>query len=260
MHLKDLSEAVALIALEVHPDRVAAICSALASSPSQDVTDIVKSCVGAGFPSQLMHHFETAIGKHPNATCADLALMFQAASMTAVLAARISSIELVWTGPTTGLVPVRHTVQVLAGLIDQAVHELFFVSFVAYDVTSIISALQRAVLRGVKLSVLVEQSKEHGGNLTVDSLGKLRRKIPEAKFYVWDRTVLPESSLSASVHAKCAVADSSVAFITSANLSDAAMERNMELGVLINRGPLPEQLHRHLNALVATRHIVELCL
>lgn len=256
--MRDLSEAVALIALEVHPDRVAAICSGLASSPSQDVASIVKSCIGAGFSSHLMRQFETAMGKHPNASCADLALMFQAASMTAVLAARISSSELVWTGPATGLVPVRHTVQVLAGLIDQAVHELFFVSFVAYDVPSIISALQRAVLRGVKLSVLVEQSKEHGGNLTVDSLGKLRRKIPEAKFYVWDRTELPESSLSASVHAKCAVADSSVAFITSANLSDAAMERNMELGVLINHGPLPEQLHRHLNALVATRHIVEM--
>ncbi|MBN8420810.1 MAG: DISARM system phospholipase D-like protein DrmC [Verrucomicrobia bacterium] len=252
-----MSEAVAIIALEVHPDRVAAICSALISSQSHDVASVVRSNVGAGFSSQLIRQFDTAIVKYPNVSCADLALMFQAASMTAVLAARISSSELVWTGPATGLVPVRHTVQVLAGLIDQAVHELFFVSFVAYDVPSIISALQRAVLRGVKLSVLVEQSKEHGGNLTVDSLGKLRRKIPEAKFYVWDRTALSDSAQSASVHAKCAVADSSVAFITSANLSDAAMERNMELGVLINRGPLPEQLHRHLDALVATRYIVE---
>ena len=257
MHMRDLSEIVALIALEVHPDRVAAICSALASSPSQDAVNIVKNCVGAGFSSQLMHQFGGAMERHPNASCADLALMFQAASMTAVLAAKISSSELVWTGPATGLVPVRHTAQVLAGLIDQAIHELFFVSFVAYDVHSIISALQRALLRGVKLSVLVEQSKEHGGNLTVDSLGKLKRRIPDAKFYIWDRSGFADSSLSASVHAKCAVADSSVAFITSANLSDAAMERNMELGVLINRGVLPEQLHRHLKALVATRHIVE---
>ncbi len=255
----ELSEAVALIALEVHPDRIGAICSKLASASGEDPVSVVRNCIGAGFATHLTQRFAEAKAKHPSVSGAELALMFQASSITAALAAKGSSIELVWTGPATGLVPVRHTAQVLAGLIDQAVHELFFVSFVAYDVSSIISALQRAVLRGVKLSVLVEQSKEHGGNLTVDSLGKLRRKIPEAKFYVWDRTELPESSLSASVHAKCAVADSSVAFITSANLSDAAMERNMELGVLINRGPLPEQLHRHLNALVATRHIVEMC-
>ena len=34
------------------------------------------------------------------------------------------------------------------------------------------------------------------------------------------------------MHAKAAVADSRVAFLTSANLTEAALERNMELGVL----------------------------
>jgi phosphatidylserine/phosphatidylglycerophosphate/cardiolipin synthase-like enzyme len=36
------------------------------------------------------------------------------------------------------------------------------------------------------------------------------------------------------MHAKAAVADSSTAFLTSANLTEAALERNMELGVLIH--------------------------
>jgi cardiolipin synthase A/B len=57
---------------------------------------------------------------------------------------------------------------------------------------------------------------------------------------------------SRSVHAKCAVADGAVAFITSANLSTAAMERNMELGVLIRGGTIPDNLDRHLDALVTT--------
>jgi hypothetical protein len=38
----------------------------------------------------------------------------------------------------------------------------------------------------------------------------------------------------------------------SANVSDAAMEWNMELGVLLRGGQLPGQLDRHLAALVTT--------
>ena len=63
---------------------------------------------------------------------------------------------------------------------------------------------------------------------------------------------MPDGRPIGSVHAKCAVADDRIAFLTSANLSEAAMERNMELGVLVRGGHLPEELHRHLEALVKT--------
>jgi len=63
------------------------------------------------------------------------------------------------------------------------------------------------------------------------------------------------ASATGAVHAKCAVSDGKLAFITSANLSTAAMERNMELGVLVRGGHLPDELHRHLNALVATETV-----
>ena len=41
------------------------------------------------------------------------------------------------------------------------------------------------------------------------------------------------------MHVKAAVADSRIAFLSSANLTEAALERNMELGVLIRGGHLP---------------------
>jgi phosphatidylserine/phosphatidylglycerophosphate/cardiolipin synthase-like enzyme len=53
------------------------------------------------------------------------------------------------------------------------------------------------------------------------------------------------------------VADGKLAFVTSANLTDAALEKNMEVGVLIKGGNIPNQLDRHLEALVTTRTIVE---
>jgi len=63
-------------------------------------------------------------------------------------------------------VPVRHTAQVLTGLIDEARAQLFLVSFVAYHVRSVVAALQRAVERGVRVTVLFERSREQGGNVT----------------------------------------------------------------------------------------------
>lgn len=52
------------------------------------------------------------------------------------------------------------------------------------------------------------------------------------------------------MHAKAAVADSRTAFLTSANLTEAALERNMELGVLIRGGTLPPSIDRLIDALL----------
>lgn len=52
------------------------------------------------------------------------------------------------------------------------------------------------------------------------------------------------------MHAKAAVADSRIAFLTSANLTEAALEGNMELGVLIRGGTLPALIDRLIDALL----------
>lgn len=49
--------------------------------------------------------------------------------------------------------------------------------------------------------------------------------------------------------------DGGVAFVTSANLTQAAMEWNMELGVLSPGGKVPLQLERHLEALITTKRL-----
>jgi phosphatidylserine/phosphatidylglycerophosphate/cardiolipin synthase-like enzyme len=57
--------------------------------------------------------------------------------------------------------------------------------------------------------------------------------------------------------AKAAVADSRVAFLTSANLTEAALERNMELGVLIRGGTLPASIDRLIDALLESGELQE---
>ena len=230
------------------------VCSALGVCADMNALAVVKDALGSAFSPALMTGLSKALKANPQITPLELSALFRVSSVTASLAAGASSVELVWTGPATGMVPIRHTAQVLIGLIDDARDRLFLVSFVAYHVGGVVDALRRATERGVQVRVLLEQSKTQGGNVSVDSIAMLRHSVPRAQLYEWDKSGA-EASPSASVHAKCVVADGAVAFVTSANVSDAAMERNMELGVLLRGGQLPGQLDRHLAALVTTKQL-----
>lgn len=254
--MRSLLEAVAHIALEVHPDRIEAVCGALTSLPNRNFSAVLKTSLGSNFSPRLLEGFARAIQEFPEVNAAELTAIFRAAAATAEIATQASSSELVWTGPGSGLVPVRHTEQVMTDLITEAVSSIFVVSFVAYDVLSVLEALTRAITRGVAVRALLERSQAHGGTVSLDSFAMMRAALPQARLYFWDRDT-GAVGLGASVHAKCVVADSDSAFITSANLSNAAMERNMELGVLIRGGPLPSQLERHLLALINTKHLKE---
>jgi phosphatidylserine/phosphatidylglycerophosphate/cardiolipin synthase-like enzyme len=92
-------------------------------------------------------------------------------------------IELVWTGPSSKLVATRKTEQALLQVIDAAMNRLFMTSFVAYDVASVMKALERATGRGVKVSMLLEASDKQGGNLSFDALGKMKAALPNAHIF-----------------------------------------------------------------------------
>ncbi|MCP6302749.1 phospholipase, partial [Klebsiella pneumoniae] len=76
--------------------------------------------------------------------------------------------ELVWTGPTTPFVSARRTEQALLQVISTAERTLFITSFVAYDVSTIVKALNAANERGVMISILLELSQKKGGSLNFD--------------------------------------------------------------------------------------------
>lgn len=162
-------------------------------------------------------------------------------------------IELVWTGPSSRLIATRKTEQALLQVIDAADHRLFMTSFVAYDVASIMAALKRASDKGVAISMLLEASDKHGGTVSIDAIGKMKATLPDARVYSWSERDVGFSG--GKVHAKVAVADEYFCFVSSANLTGHAMEKNMEAGVLVRGGATPRDLHRHLEALVTT-HVI----
>jgi len=79
----------------------------------------------------------------------------------------------------------------------------------------------------------------------------MKSLFPSANIYSWSgKSNLNADQPDGAIHAKCAIADSELAFITSANLTTAAMERNIELGVLVRGGKIPVEINKHLNSLI----------
>lgn len=74
----------------------------------------------------------------------------------------------------------------------------------------------------------------------------------QAKLLQWpsERRPRDEQGHAGLVHVKAAVADSRIAFLSSANLTEAALERNMELGILLRGGHLPAAIDRLIDALL----------
>jgi cardiolipin synthase len=178
----------------------------------------------------------------------ELAGLMLGASHARVRAERDSSIELVWTGPTTRFVPMRRTAQVLVDLIAAARSEVFLVSFIAYDIDRVLAAMRDAIGRGVRIRVLLEASTVHGGTLNVDPAALIRGQAPGVELFTWKER--SAAFVDGKVHAKVVVVDGARAFITSANLTGNALEKNMEAGVVIHGGAVPKTLSDHLQALI----------
>lgn len=159
-------------------------------------------------------------------------------------------IELAVTGPSTYVVPVRKTEDVLLDLVAAAKHHLTLISFAAYKVDSLVEAIATAVSRGVKARILLEDSAS--GNLDASPVETFASLSGYVSMLTWDLDKRPlHGSHYAAMHAKAAVADSRVAFVTSANFTGKALEQNLELGVLIRGGRVPAQIDKHLDTLIA---------
>jgi cardiolipin synthase A/B len=250
--VEKLLDAVGAVVCLVSPEKVQAIASRIRRTDASRAIGYLSGVVGtptaAGVIDKLVEAWSTTtVGAE------ELASMLLAASHVFTKVASQQSIELVWTGPTTPFVSARRTEQALLQVINAAEHTLFISSFVAYDVSTIVKALNAAGERGVTINMLLELSLDHGGSISFDAIGKMRVLVPAATLYAWREKVDP--FINGSVHAKVAVADGHVCFITSANLTGHAMEKNIEAGVLISGGKLPKLLDDHLRALIDTNVI-----
>ena len=256
--MSDIWKIIADIGVELPPARIDVVANGIASFSSN--TDLVrnKAIWGPFIEGSLIDDLDAAWRRNSQLSPLEVAAALRGASGTATLLSSREAVEMVWTGPSSGLVASRHTEQVLLEVINSARRKLFLVSFVAYDFASFNKALKDAVGRNVTINILLESSKEHGGKINIDSIASFKKALPSAHIYAWAPSSKKTEKGNGAVHAKCAVSDGSLAFITSANLTRAAMENNMELGTLIRGGTIPGQLERHLEALITTKVLVKI--
>jgi phosphatidylserine/phosphatidylglycerophosphate/cardiolipin synthase-like enzyme len=169
------------------------------------------------------------------------------------------SLELVWTGPDVGVVPLRRTEQALLQLIDSASRRITVVSYAVYNIPRIGEALVRAADRNVAINVVIETPDRLEGQNTYHTLKALGSSVAaRCSVFYWplENREKDTNDKPGILHVKCAVADGRWLFLSSANLTEYAFTLNMELGLLIVGGLLPVQVETQFDQMLRTGVLV----
>jgi cardiolipin synthase A/B len=178
---------------------------------------------------------------------AAVALALRVAGATARAIRGEMTVEPVWTGPATAEMSVRLSRAALLEVIGLARHRLILVSYAAYKVDDLVTALVAAHGRGVDIRFVLETVEASGGALSFDASAAFSSLAGQATFYIWPAEKRPQGG---KLHVKAAIADEYAVLVTSANLTGAALGENMELGLLVKGGAVPRRLSRHFMSLI----------
>jgi phosphatidylserine/phosphatidylglycerophosphate/cardiolipin synthase-like enzyme len=171
-------------------------------------------------------------------------------------------LELVATGPETPAGTVRDTAVVVRELFATASESVLVVGYAVHQGRRIFQALADRMAQ-VELRVRLFLDVPRGPGETTLEAELIRRFTQRFRTQQWPRDrPIPEvyfdprsldvqADRRASLHAKCVVVDNRQLFVSSANFTEAAQQRNVELGILLASPELAGRVVRHFEALVA---------
>ena len=179
------------------------------------------------------------------------------------LRAESGQTELVMTGPEPPGSLTRDTAVVVRQMFLNATESIFLCGFAVYQGKEIFAALanrmQTAPAMIVRMCLNIE--RPHGDQSPSDLLiARFQKRFRETQWP--DNVGLPEvfydprpledadGSKSACLHAKFVIADQRRVFMSSANFTEAAQQRNIEAGVLTDNAVLARDLAKHFQALI----------
>jgi len=243
-----LLRALVELARELPPSTLNALISALESGGgSQNLGRF------AATPTMRdkLRRLEELCGLQPEIDTQAIAFALRAAAEAASAVEVDHRAEIAWTGPATEAVPLRRVDQVIYDMVGNAKEEVLLVTYAAYKAERALTALRDATDRGVHVRLVIELAQESGGKITFDGLQAFRTAVPSAQVFYWplDRRKRSASGACGAMHAKCLVSDRSRAIVSSANLTDYALEANMELGLLVERA-VAVRLAEHFDQLI----------
>lgn len=197
---------------------------------------------------------------------AHLALLVDA--MAKAVEQRLASgVELVWTGPESSASQSRDTAIVVAELFRSATKSVLVSTFVVHQVDTVFKSLAERMVEvpGLRVQLFVhvgrgEWDARHESEILREFASKLGAKWPgpvRPLLYYDPRSLDMEPAARATWHAKVVVIDDETAFVTSANFTEWAQQRNVEAGVLIRNAQFARQLRQQFEGLVQSRAVME---
>lgn len=252
-----MADRVARIAISLTPNHAAVLANQVdvAIGPTAAARVAAAQAVPTPLYKSAVHHLWDMWAECPGLDGPTLASMLRAATSASEHLRASQSVEIAWTGPTSPHVPVRHSNQVLLDLIGEARSQLIVFSYAAYQVPTVTGALREAARHGVDIRLVLETAEDSGGKLSHDAAQAFQALHDLASFWVWPKAQRPEGG--ASMHVKGVLVDQRIALVTSANLTGAALAKNMELGVVVRGGAAPKRLADHVAALMASGRLLE---
>jgi len=251
----DLSQAIEQLVQESPRSWLEAVCaelqSAQANTPAETVMQKLPPTHNGDLAYQLSQTVRLACGvvswealSSAIAMCSSLGDRWQIEHKT----------ELLWAGPApaSGL-PARRIDQVLYDLIATADKDILLITFAAHKIQRLADVLASASRRGVRVRLVLEFGVQSQFQLSHDALKAFPADLRDkAEIFYWplEKRELNLFGKPGKLHAKAAVVDKQ-ALLSSANLTDDAFLRNLELGVLFMGGEMPGKLRRHFEYLIS---------
>lgn len=181
---------------------------------------------------------------------------------------RLASVaELVWTGPESAAARSRDTAVVVAELFRSAARSVLISTYVVQQIEAVFAPLAE------RMDLLPQLRAEiflHIGRNSLDRrleseivrefADDFRRRWPGQRLpvvYHDPRGLADESERRATWHAKVVLVDEAIAFVTSANFTEWAHQRNIEAGVLVRDPEFTRQLRAQFDGLVQSRDVRE---
>jgi len=188
-----------------------------------------------------------------------IALALQTASHTRQTLQKRYEVLPVWTIPQVEGQWLRQTEQVILEIISQAQAELWLICFAVYRIPQVVQALIQALERQVKVTFIVElpdTQKISFGIFQSLPLSLLER----LEIFYWPLACRPQDSQGryGSLHIKGVIGDRHHVLITSANLTDYALNLNLELGLMTQQPHLASKICDQFERLIENNILLPL--
>jgi phosphatidylserine/phosphatidylglycerophosphate/cardiolipin synthase-like enzyme len=171
--------------------------------------------------------------------------------------------DLVWSGPEVPAVDARNTRLVYEELLLSAEHSIWACSFAYFDGPKAFEVLARRMLAkpDLRVTILLNIQRRKGDTSAApDVVRRFADRFwgtdwPGASrpLVYYDPRSLEPDGPTGVLHAKAVVTDEESVFVTSANLTEAALDRNIEIGLLVRDRALAASVCSHFRALIDRR-------